>query len=105
MNPKFPQAGSGLFALDPEATWKHLQRLYDKQEALIGPVGMFAPIANAHAAWLAHGQKLANWMAGGTKKCLALQTHAALRFAGGIAEDSRAMKATLVANRPTGVCQ
>jgi len=87
MNPKDPKVRSDLFALDPEAAWKYWQRLYDKQEALIDPVGMFAPIINAHAAWLAHPQKLANWMARATKDCLALQAHAAHRFAGSMEED------------------
>ena len=87
MNPKDLKIEPGLLAFDPEAAWKQWQRLIEKQEALADPIGMVAPITNAHAAWLAHPQKLANWMARTARECLTLQAHVARRLTGGMEED------------------
>jgi len=87
MNPQDLKFGSGVFGLDPEAAWKRWESAFEKQEALIDPVGMFAPIANAYFAWLAHPQKLAQWMARSSQDCLELQAHAARRFTGGMDDD------------------
>ncbi len=87
MNPKDLKIASKAFALDPQAAWKPWQRLFEKQEALLDPIGMFAPITNAHAAWLAHPQKLAQWMVRTSDEYLALQAHAARRLAGGMEDD------------------
>jgi len=87
MNARDLKLESGMLALDPESAWRQWQRLFEAQEALIDPIGMFAPITNAHAAWLAHPQKLARWMARTTEEYLALQAHAARRFSGGMEDD------------------
>ena len=87
MKPKDLKPDPGMPVLDPEAAWKLWQSFFEKQEALIDPVGMFAPITNAHAAWLAHPQKLAQWMKRSTEEYLSLQAHAARRLAGGMEDD------------------
>ena len=40
MNARDLKLGSELLALDPEAAWKQWQRSFEKQEALVDPVGL-----------------------------------------------------------------
>ena len=91
MNPKdIPQNLPGAaaeHAQDRDAVWRAWQALFEKQKSKVDPIGMFAPILHAHAAWLAHPQELAEWMTRTTREMLALQAHAARRLAGGTEPD------------------
>ena len=70
------------------AVWRAWQSLFEKQRAVVDPIGMFAPIFHAHAAWLAHPQELAKWMTRTSQQSLALQAHAARRLVGGAGDDT-----------------
>jgi len=91
MNPKDipqnPPVAIAEPARDPNAAWRAWQGMFEKHRAAVDPIGMFAPIFHAHAAWLAHPQELAEWMTRTSQELLALQEHAAHRFVGGAEDD------------------
>ena len=91
MNPKEMPANVRGEKAEPahehDAVWRMWQGIFEKQRSQVDPIGMFAPIMHAHAAWLAHPLELAERMTRTTQELIALQVHAARRLAGGSEPD------------------